>query len=404
MNTVDKVLKIAEAEVGYLEKSKTAYKKNPQIIYDKTAGAGHDNITKYNKEMHDIYPQVMDFPAFWCDAFTDWCFQKAYGVSNAKGLLGGNFDDYTVNSCKLYEKKEALDTTPSKGAQVFFTRNGKPSGCYHTGLVYKVEGGYFYTFEGNTSSSTGVVANGGAVTKKVYRLSDYKGKVLFGHPKYDVVKKYSTLSEVVEAVLRGEYGNNPERRARLIDEGWNYAIVAAEVNRIYNERHKVTDVPKYTWDFLMAKIGNPYGVAGFMGNIRDESAFNPKNVQNSYEKKLGLNDETYTAAVDNGAYGNFCDDLVGYGLCQWTSKGRKRALYDSRGKSSIGDPKMQLNFLWTELSTSYKGVLKVLKSATSVREASDVVLKKFERPKDQSESAQLRRARFGQVYFDKYNK
>jgi len=40
MNTVDKVLKIAAHEVGYLEKSKLAYQKTPEIIYQKTAGAG----------------------------------------------------------------------------------------------------------------------------------------------------------------------------------------------------------------------------------------------------------------------------------------------------------------------------------------------------------------------------
>ena len=31
----DKVINIALAEVGYLEKSKIAFKKNPDVIYDK---------------------------------------------------------------------------------------------------------------------------------------------------------------------------------------------------------------------------------------------------------------------------------------------------------------------------------------------------------------------------------
>ena len=83
MNTVDKVLKIAMNEVGYLEKSKSAYQKNHDIIYEKTAGAGSDNYTKYGKDLHDIYPSVMDFPAYWCDDFVDRCFYKAYGVTTA---------------------------------------------------------------------------------------------------------------------------------------------------------------------------------------------------------------------------------------------------------------------------------------------------------------------------------
>ena len=170
-NTVNKVIAIAKKEVGYLEKSAIAYKKNPSILDKKTTGAGLDNYTKYGRDMHKIYPAVMDFPAYWCDAFVDWCFYKAYGKSNAKGLLGGNFNDYTVASCQLYKNKNALDTTPKKGAQVFFTKNGQVSGCHHTGLVYKVDDTYFYTIEGNTSGASGVISNGGGVAKKKYNRS-----------------------------------------------------------------------------------------------------------------------------------------------------------------------------------------------------------------------------------------
>ena len=52
----------------------------------------------------------------------------------------------------------------------------------------------------------------------------------------------------------------------------------------------------------------------------------PKNLQNSYESKLGFTDDTYTAAVDNGSYGNFVKDSAGYGLAQWTYWSRKENL------------------------------------------------------------------------------
>ena len=184
-NTVDKVLKVAEKELGYYEKSESAYKKNTKILTEKVNGAGYDNYTKYGKEMHDLYPIVMDFPAPYCDAFVDWCFYKAYGIATAKSLLCGNFDDYTVASCKMYENKKALYKTPKTGDQVFFTKNGNVSGCYHTGLVYKVDEYYFYTYEGNTSSVNAVVANGGGVFAKQYSIANYRNKVLFGRPPYD---------------------------------------------------------------------------------------------------------------------------------------------------------------------------------------------------------------------------
>lgn len=230
MNNVEKVLEIAKAEVGYLEKSKIAYKKDPNILYEKTAGAGSDNYTKYGFDMYKIYPTVIDFPAPWCDAFCDWCFQKAYGVANAKRLIG-NFDDYTVNSASLYLRKGALDTNPKVGDQVFFTRNGKANGCYHTGLVYAVDNNYFYTIEGNTSGASGVVANGGGVAKKKYQRSRYEGKVLFGHPKYDVPND-DEITRIAKEVIAGKWGTGSVRRASLTLAGYNYAMVQERVNSL----------------------------------------------------------------------------------------------------------------------------------------------------------------------------
>lgn len=160
---------------------------------------------------------------------------------------------------------------------------------------------------------------------------------------------------------------------------------------------------KRIWDYLLGKIGNPFGAAGLMGNLYAESGLRPDNLQNTYEKKLGMSDASYTAAVDNGSYSNFVKDSAGYGLAQWTYWSRKQNLLDfakERG-ASIGDLDMQLDFLMKELA-GYSSVLKTLRTATSIREASDTVLTKYERPADQSEAAQARRASYGQKYYDRY--
>lgn len=158
------------------------------------------------------------------------------------------------------------------------------------------------------------------------------------------------------------------------------------------------------WKYLKSKGLNDYGAAGLMGNLHAESGLNPKNLQNSYEKKLGYTDAQYTAAVDNGKYKNFVKDSAGYGLAQWTYWSRKQALIDfcKTAGTSIGDLDMQLNFLWKELSDGYRGVINVLMNATSIIEASNTVLLQFERPADQSASVQLKRAEYGQAYYDKY--
>ena len=166
-----------------------------------------------------------------------------------------------------------------------------------------------------------------------------------------------------------------------------------------------TPIDQSIWDYLSARIGNDYGTAGMMGNMQAESGLKPNNLQNSYEKKLGYTDETYTVVVDNGSYKNFVSDAAGYGLCQWTSSGRKNGLLNlknSRG-CSIADLGLQLDWLWQELTTSYKGVLNGLKAATSVREASDIVLTRFEIPADQSESVKQTRASYSQAFYDKFS-
>ena len=160
------------------------------------------------------------------------------------------------------------------------------------------------------------------------------------------------------------------------------------------------------WSFLKAQGLTDAGAAGLMGNLYAESGLRPNNLQNSYEGKLGMADAEYTEMVDKGSYTNFGNDRAGYGLAQWTYPSRKAALlaYAKAARKSIGDLEMQLGFLMQELASSYKAVLATLKSATSVRAASDAVLLQFERPADQSETAKARRASYGQKYFDKYAK
>lgn len=191
-NYASTVIDILLAEVGYLEK------KSNKNLDSKTANAGSKNYTKYGRDMHEIYPTTMDFPAAWCDALVDWGFYKAYGVANAKGLLGGKFDDYTPNSAGLYKKKNAYHKSPKVGDQIFFN-NGKR--ICHTGLVYKVDSKYVYTVEGNTSGASGVVANGGGVCKKKYALNNSRIDG-YGRPKYDAEPKKTVVEKVVSTVTK----------------------------------------------------------------------------------------------------------------------------------------------------------------------------------------------------------
>lgn len=178
----DTVIKIARAEVGYKEKETASQ------LDSATANAGDENFTKYARDLD----KVTDFyngrkqGCSWCDIFVDWCFYKAYGLSKARKLLCQPTKSLGAGckySMQYYRSKKQFYTTPEVGDQIFFSGSG--GGASHTGLVYKVTGSYVYTVEGNTSTTSGVVDNGGCVAEKKYSIKN--SRILgYGRPKYDI--------------------------------------------------------------------------------------------------------------------------------------------------------------------------------------------------------------------------
>lgn len=125
------------------------------------------------------------------------------------------------------------------------------------------------------------------------------------------------------------------------------------------------------------------GIAGVMSNINFESGFLSTNLENKYEQILGYNDQSYTAAVDNGSYNNFVNDSAGYGLCQWTYYTRKAALLNSAKSNgvSIGDVGNQISFLFRELKNGYSGIYNAIMSGSeSVDSIASNFCHNFENP------------------------
>ncbi len=142
------------------------------------------------------------------------------------------------------------------------------------------------------------------------------------------------------------------------------------------------------------------GAAGLMGNLQAESGLNPHNLQNTFEKKLGMTDDQYTAAVDSGSYDNFVRDGAGYGLAQWTFWTRKQNLLAvARSNNvSIGDINMQLAFLVTELS-AYGELWNILQTTADIDKASDWVLKQFEKPKVMDDAVVQKRRQYSREIY-----
>lgn len=241
-----------------------------------------------------------------------------------------------------------------------------------------------HTWDGFKRLISGTASAGGSQTDKLYRVrkswEDAKSQI----------GAYSSLDNAKKDCKDG------------------YTVYDWDGKAVYSKAAagsmvQITNTEKAIWDYLAGRGLNAYAVAGLMGNLYAESGLNSCNLQNSYNKSLNMTDAQYTAAVDNGSYGNFVKDKAGYGLAQWTYCTRKQALFDYAKKAgaSIGSLDMQLAFLWDELQ-GYKTVINTLKSAGSVQAASDAVLLGFEKPADQSEAVQKKRAEYGEAYYKKY--
>lgn len=167
---IDDVIATAEAEVGYLEK------KSNSNLDSKTANAGSKNYTKY---WRDVKPGFQG--ESWCACFVTWCFMVVFGQALTEKLLG----HFPFVYCPTLAAK-TTNKTPKRGSVILFWRSSK-NRYGHTGIVYKVDSTYVYTIEGNTSGASGVVANGGGVCKKKYKLSSLDARTKYFMPDYSLV-------------------------------------------------------------------------------------------------------------------------------------------------------------------------------------------------------------------------
>lgn len=199
MAAIDKLIATATAEIGYLEKASNS------LLDDKTANAGSNNYTKYARDLDAlgiVYNSRKNGYA-WCDIFVDWCFIQTFGLETAMKLLCQAYSGLgagCTSSAKYYKDNGQFHTSnPQPGDQIFFTNDGGKT-SNHTGLVVKVDSSRVYTIEGNTSSATGVVANGGSVRNKSYSL--HNSKIYgYGRPDWTLVQ-HTEDSDMIEDVTR----------------------------------------------------------------------------------------------------------------------------------------------------------------------------------------------------------
>lgn len=235
-----------------------------------------------------------------------------------------------------------------------------------------------------------------AVELTLYLMKEYNV------PVERVVRHY----DVSGKLCPGLYGWNKESESESAWRAFQKRLQSSTATVSSSVVSGASDAENALWSFLKAKGMNDFAVAGILGNLYAESGVRPNNLQDSFEKRLQFSDEDYTESVDEGSYQEFAMDGAGYGICQWTYWRRKEKLYNlsKEMKKSIGSLDVQQEMLWRELREDYSQLLVILETAKSVREASDAFLFQFERPLDQSESVQVKRAKYGQEIYDRHAK
>lgn len=162
------------------------------------------------------------------------------------------------------------------------------------------------------------------------------------------------------------------------------------------------------WNYGIAQGCNEYGIAGFMGNTKQESNNEPVMLQITFQKSLGMTSKQYMDAVDKGTYSadKWAHDGAGWGLPQYTYHSLKTEFlnYCKKYNKSIGDLEIQLEYMFIVIKRDCKSLWNVLQNATSVREASNKMLFEFEIPGDQGIGQQNKRAAYGEEYYAKFAK
>jgi len=163
MASKNDLIKKAESELGYLEKSKTNYNNyGKDILYYKREYSGADNVTKY---AYDTGHYKSYGWAAWCQTFIAYIFLMVFGKDLANKLLCGmlySASTMDVKNAFVAKGRQISLSKAEAGDLVYRSR----SGGGHVGLVIgRSSSGQIITIEGNSSSADITSWNGGAVVK-----------------------------------------------------------------------------------------------------------------------------------------------------------------------------------------------------------------------------------------------
>lgn len=328
---------------------------SPFPIATSKPSAGDPYISYYNNSSHGgqstcINGSPMDPVCNVLSNCVGWVsgrFNHIYSVLSGDKTM--KYKSYHCNAGDMYEKAASFGlktgSTPQAGAIMVW---GKQGGAGHVAIVEKV-----------ISSDEVITSESG------YNSYAFKNKTR---------KKGN-----------GNWGSN----SPYYFKGFVYNPAVQNYYATHSTSGSTSANAKTIWQRLKTKGMSENGIAGLMGCWKNESNFNPINLENKFEKKYG-NDQQYTQYVDtNNKWPDSPNDHVGYGLAQWTgangnatSGNRKHNLlaYAKSKGTSVGDLNTQVDFAYDEVKNTYPKAYSALMSASNPSDGAAAALGLYEMP------------------------
>lgn len=328
---------------------------SPFPIVTSKPSAGDPYISYYNNSSHGgqstcINGSPMDPVCNVLSNCVGWVcgrFNHIYSVLSGDKTM--KYKAFHSNAGDMYEKAASFGlktgSTPQAGAIMVW---GKQGGAGHVAIVEKV------------ISSDEVMTSESGYNSYAFRNKNRKKG-------------------------NGNWGSN----SPYYFKGFVYNPAVQDYYATHSTSGSTSENAKTIWQRLKTKGMSENGIAGLMGCWKNESNFNPINLENKFEKKYG-NDQQYTQYVDtNNKWPDSPNDHVGYGLAQWTgangnatSGNRKHNLlaYAKSKGTSVGDLNTQVDFAYDEVKNNYPKAYSALMSASNPSDGAAAALGLYEMP------------------------
>lgn len=203
------------------------------VVKQAQAWLGKNEAAGTHREIIDLYNLHKPLARGYKVKYTDsWC---ATFVSAVAIKLG--YTDIIPTECSCQKMIDLFkimgcwveneNTTPKAGDIIFYDWQDSGAGdnkgwSDHVGIVEKVSGGNITVIEGNFDNS---------VKRRTLAVN---GRYIrgYGIPEYDAEPAKKPVDVIAKEVIAGIWGSGSDRKIRLANAGYDYAIVQAKVNEI----------------------------------------------------------------------------------------------------------------------------------------------------------------------------